>query len=76
MQLTHAAVVEGYNKDDAILQVMYTPWLAILKSRAEIACLIAHVCNNWMLYTLITGLPMFMNEVLKFDIKKVRSLKV
>ncbi|XP_041377316.1 sialin-like [Gigantopelta aegis] len=51
-------------------EVKYTPWLEIFKSRAVLVCFIAHLCNNWMHYTLITGLPTFMNEVLKFDIKK------
>ncbi|KAK0061544.1 sialin-like isoform X1 [Biomphalaria pfeifferi] len=44
------------------------PWLAVLKTRAIWVCLTAHVCNNWMHYTLLTGLPTFMKEALKFDI--------
>jgi len=35
------------------------------------ACLTAHVCNNWTNYTLLTNIPTFMKEVLKFDIKSV-----
>ncbi|KAH9504374.1 hypothetical protein Btru_063441 [Bulinus truncatus] len=44
------------------------PWLSVLKTRATWVCLTAHVCNNWMHYTLLTGLPTFMKESLKFDI--------
>ncbi|CAG5136557.1 unnamed protein product, partial [Candidula unifasciata] len=46
------------------------PWLAIAKSRAMWMCLMAHIGNNYLNYTLVTGLPSFMNEVLKFDIKQ------
>ncbi|CAL1531041.1 unnamed protein product [Lymnaea stagnalis] len=44
------------------------PWLSLFKSKALYVCLTAHVCNNWTHYTLMTGLPTFMKEVLKFDI--------
>ncbi|KAK6174796.1 hypothetical protein SNE40_013375 [Patella caerulea] len=54
---------------DKQTRVLTTPWLAIAKSRAMQACLVAHFCNNWIHYTLLTGLPTFMKEVLKFDIK-------
>jgi hypothetical protein len=40
-------------------------------SRALHACIVAHMCNNWQLYTLLTSLPAFMKSVLKFDIKSV-----
>lgn len=39
-------------------------------SGAVWAILTAHVCNNWTNYTLLTSLPAFMKEVLKFDIKQ------
>lgn len=46
-------------------------------SSAVWACLTAHVCNNWTNYTLLTSLPTFMKEVLKFNIKNVSvSIKV
>lgn len=47
------------------------PWKEIIKSRALFACVVAHMCNNWQLYTLLTSLPTFMKAVLKFDIKSV-----
>ncbi|KAL4221287.1 hypothetical protein ACF0H5_019550 [Mactra antiquata] len=45
------------------------PWLSMLKSKCLWACLTAHVCNNWTNYTLLTNIPTFMKDVLKFDIK-------
>lgn len=46
------------------------PWMKIFTSPVVWACLTAHVCNNWTNYTLLTSLPAFMKEVLKFDIKE------
>ncbi|KAH9514812.1 hypothetical protein Btru_023704 [Bulinus truncatus] len=45
------------------------PWKAIFTSRAVWAILIAHTCGNYGIYMLLTKLPAFMKEVLKFDIK-------
>ncbi|WAR14349.1 SL172-like protein, partial [Mya arenaria] len=45
------------------------PWRAILTAPCLWATLTAHVCNNWTNYTLLTNIPTFMKEVLKFDIK-------
>lgn len=47
------------------------PWLSIVTSGPVWAILVAHVCNNWGGYTLLTNLPTFMKEVLKYDIKQV-----
>ena len=54
------------------LQKFSVPWLSMLKAPCLWACLTAHVCNNWTNYTLLTNIPTFMKEVLKFDIKAVR----
>ncbi|VDI73245.1 MFS transporter, ACS family, solute carrier family 17 (sodium-dependent inorganic phosphate [Mytilus galloprovincialis] len=48
---------------------MNIPWVEIAKSPAVMACITAHVCNNWINYTLLTSLPAFMKAVLKFNIK-------
>ena len=50
------------------------PWRSIATSVCLWACLTAHVCNNWLNYTLLTTLPTFMKEVLKFNIKVVCSI--
>ncbi|KAK6176382.1 hypothetical protein SNE40_014680 [Patella caerulea] len=52
------------------LKVLKTPWVKMFTSSALWACLISHVCNNWTNYTLQTSLPLFMREVLEFDIKQ------
>ncbi|XP_071110371.1 uncharacterized transporter slc-17.2-like [Haliotis cracherodii] len=49
-------------------QTFSTPWAALLKSPALWACLTAHVCCNWIIYTLLTITPTFLKEVLDFDI--------
>ncbi|XP_013398324.1 uncharacterized transporter slc-17.2 isoform X2 [Lingula anatina] len=46
------------------------PWLAIAKSPAVWAIIVAHTCDNWGLYTLLTSQPIYMKEVLEFDIKQ------
>lgn len=55
------------------LQKMPTPWLAILTSPAVWATSAAHFANNWGFYTMLTCLPTYMKDVLKFDIKSVSS---
>ena len=52
-------------------QKFSVPWLSMLKAPCLWACLTAHVCSNWTSYTLLTNIPTFMKEVLKFDIKAV-----
>ncbi|XP_022337131.2 sialin-like [Crassostrea virginica] len=51
-----------------------TPWKSIALSSVVWACLTAHVCNNWTNYTLLTSLPTFMKEVLKFNIQNNGAL--
>jgi ACS family sodium-dependent inorganic phosphate cotransporter-like MFS transporter 5 len=46
-----------------------TPWLMFLKSKPFWAIIVAHVCSNWGNYCLLTSMPGYMKEVLKFDIK-------
>lgn len=56
------------------IRTLKTPWKSIAMSSAVWACLTAHVCNNWTNYTLLTSLPTFMKEVLKFNIKNNGAL--
>ncbi|XP_060594913.1 sialin-like [Ruditapes philippinarum] len=46
-----------------------TPWGAILRCPAVWAVCIAHFSNNWGFYTMLTTLPSYMKNILKFDIK-------
>lgn len=47
------------------------PWKEIACSRAVWAICIAHFCNNWGFYTLLTCLPLYLKDVLRFDITQV-----
>ena len=46
------------------------PWGEFFKNKAFLGILIAHVCNNWGWYMLLIELPIYMNGVLKFQIKE------
>ncbi|KAK3105998.1 hypothetical protein FSP39_010513 [Pinctada imbricata] len=54
---------------DTTKRTKNVPWKDIFTSRAFWACLTAHTCNNWTNYTLLTSLPLFMKEALKFDVE-------
>ncbi|XP_063407956.1 sialin-like isoform X3 [Mytilus trossulus] len=56
-------------KSIGVREKMSTPWLAILTSPAVWATSAAHFANNWGFYTMLTCLPTYMKDVLKFDIK-------
>ncbi|XP_076437376.1 sialin-like [Babylonia areolata] len=45
------------------------PWRAIFTSRGMWGIIIAHMCGNYGAYMLLTQIPSYMKEVLKFDIK-------
>ncbi len=49
------------------------PWKCILSSVPVHTINVCQFCLNWGFYTLISGLPIFMKEALKFDITQVRS---
>ncbi|XP_022105784.1 sialin-like [Acanthaster planci] len=46
------------------------PWFSILTSPCVWAVVIAHFCNNWGFYTLLTNLPTYLKVVLGFDISE------
>lgn len=45
------------------------PWKSIFTSKAMWGIIIAHCCGNYGAYMLLTQIPTYMKEVLKFDIK-------
>lgn len=53
------------------LQRESKPWKAMFSSGAMWAILIANACGNYGAYMLLTQMPSYMKEVLKFDIKSV-----
>lgn len=44
------------------------PWREMLTSRPVWAIIIAHFTENWGFYTLLTSLPMFLRDVLEYDL--------
>lgn len=46
------------------------PWLLFFKSSPFWGIIIAHVCSNWGFYMLLIELPIYMNGVMKFNIKE------
>jgi len=47
------------------------PWRALLSSSAVWAIIVAHFCNNWSLYVLLSWLPTFVNKGLGVDYHSV-----
>ncbi len=47
------------------------PWREFLRSMPVWAIIVAHFCNNWSLYVLLTWLPTFVTEGLGVDFKSV-----
>lgn len=47
------------------------PWKSIFKSLPFWAILVGHTCGNYGLYMLLTQIPTYMKEVLRFDLKSV-----
>jgi MFS family permease len=52
------------------------PWKAIMTSKYAISIFVGHSCSNWGTYLFLTSLPTYMKQVLKFDIKSVRRLRL
>ncbi|XP_053375950.1 uncharacterized transporter slc-17.2-like [Mercenaria mercenaria] len=46
-----------------------TPWKRFLISKPQWATFIAHFCFNWSFFTVLINVPLFLKEVLKFDVK-------
>jgi ACS family sodium-dependent inorganic phosphate cotransporter len=59
-----ATIAAGLTPQDDARQV---PWKAILTCRPVWAIIVAHFCNNWSLYVLLSWLPTFVNQGLGVD---------
>jgi len=55
---------------------MEVPWGPIAKSLPVWAVAIAHFTNNWGYYTLLTCLPLYLKNILHFDMKSVRFIRI
>lgn len=49
------------------------PWLSVFTSLPVYAIMVANICSDWGLYTLLTNIPTYMKEVLNFDLAEVSS---
>lgn len=59
------AVIEDGVTPQTDAQVV--PWRALLSSTPVWAIIVAHFCNNWSLYVLLSWLPTFVNQGLGVD---------
>ncbi|EJW78960.1 major facilitator superfamily transporter [Wuchereria bancrofti] len=50
------------------------PWRRILSSKAVWAIVIAHVCQNWGFYIMLTSLPRIIENLLSYDREEAGSL--
>ncbi|XP_048209644.1 sialin [Perognathus longimembris pacificus] len=46
------------------------PWMSILKSLPLWAIVVAHFSYNWTFYTLLTLLPTYMKDILRFNVQE------
>jgi hypothetical protein len=53
------------------MQAKQFPWLKAVASPAIWAVIVTHSCSTWVFYVSQTTFPMYMKEVLKFDIRQV-----
>ncbi|ESO94146.1 hypothetical protein LOTGIDRAFT_161346 [Lottia gigantea] len=44
------------------------PWCKVLRTVPYIALIVTHTCFNWGLYLILNNLPLYMREVLKFQL--------
>ncbi|CAK1547119.1 unnamed protein product [Leptosia nina] len=50
------------------------PWKAILRSPAALAVLCAGIGHDWGFYTMVSDLPKYMNDVLKFNVATIGTM--
>ncbi|NBC23305.1 MAG: MFS transporter [Gammaproteobacteria bacterium] len=59
-----AEITDGITPQNEAVSV---PWKALFKSMPVWAIIVAHFCNNWSLYVLLSWLPTFVNQGLGVD---------
>ena len=52
------------------------PWSQIFKSIHVWAIIAGHFACNWVWYMVLTGLPIYFEEVLDFELKEVRKVSL
>ena len=56
---------------NCISQNQVIPWKSILLSLPVWAIVVAHFCENWGFYTMLTELPTFLNDIMHYNLYKV-----
>jgi MFS family permease len=59
----------GGNTTDGEQKELPTPWLSIATSMPFIAIFVTHCGQNWGFWTLMTEIPSYMSDIMKYDIK-------
>ena len=54
---------------------MSVPWKKILTSRPVLAVVIGNIANDWGLYTILICLPLFLMDIMKFNVQTVSLTK-
>lgn len=62
----------GINLDEKQKTKPSTPWLSILSSMAFLALTLTQAAQMWGFWTLMTKIPAYMKNILKFDLKQVK----
>jgi ACS family sodium-dependent inorganic phosphate cotransporter len=63
-------IIESLKAQDGKKNVVKPPWKDIFSCGPLYAIAIAHFAYNWGYYTLLTSLPMYMRDILNFDLTK------
>jgi len=63
------AYISASLQDQCLSKKLRTPWLQIITSGPVWAIIISFITEDWGLYTFLTNVPTYMNEVLKFDVE-------
>ncbi|KAK6765892.1 hypothetical protein RB195_025672 [Necator americanus] len=56
---------------DAVSHTHYiVPWMEMIKSKPVWAVMVAHFCQNWGFYTMLTNLPRILKELVNYELQK------
>lgn len=70
-ELEYLRTAIGVTQEESI---MSPPWKSMMTSPAVWAIIVAHFAENWGFYTLLTGLPMFMKDILGYKLDQAGFL--
>ncbi|WAR03994.1 VGL2B-like protein, partial [Mya arenaria] len=71
IQLLKTTLEESVNRTPAKTVNSTVPWMDMFTYTPVYGSLVAHICDMWTFYLILTCLPQYIKEVLKFDIASV-----